>query len=144
MARLLIALSIATLFMSEAAHAAPAFDSCPATITVNQQLAKPVTGWKAGEDNMPHRLASVTFFDGPPEENASLVYDKLTRTAGKQIGTWRFGKNNKRTQWLSCGYAGTSITLSKSLPAGITSCSVTYDLGRQVSGRWLIERIDCK
>ena len=125
-------------------HAAAGPVGCPATVTVSQQLSTPVAGWKAGTDDLPHRLSSITFFDGPPEENASLVNDSTIRGAGKEIALWRFGTGGSRTIWMTCGYSGTSITLSKSLPVGISSCSVTYNPRQQVAGLPLIEQINCR
>ncbi len=117
--------------------------SCPDTIDVKQQLSSPIEGWKAGLDSLPHRLALITFFDGPPEDNASLA-PVSSRVAGKQIATWLFGSRSSRAIWLTCGYAGTAVTLSKSLPASVTSCAVTYNPRQQVSGLPLIEKITCK
>jgi len=87
---------------------------------------------------------SITFFDGPPEENASLVNDSTSRIGGKDIATWRFGASRVRPLWVACGYSGTSISLARNLPTNIRSCSVTYNPRQQVGGLPLIEQINCK
>ena len=91
---------------------------------------------------MPNRLAAVTFFDGPPEEKASLVNDSERRAQGKQIATWRFGV--KSHIWISCGYSGTNIVLSRALGDGTKQCMVTYNPRQSIAGLPVIEKIDCK
>lgn len=115
---------------------------CPETISVKQRLAKPEQGWQEGIADMPIRLAGVTFYDGPPEQKASLVYDGKRRLKGRRIATWRFGPQSRI--WISCGYAGTTIVLSRPLAGGVSECSVTYDPGQTVAGLPSIEKMDCK
>src|SRR5580658_5116781 len=97
--RTLIAL---TLF----ACVAPGADDvyCPPRIEVAQRLSLPVPGWSAAPDKMPHQLAGITFFDGKPEEGASLAPDKQTRTSA----TWTFTATG-RPVWLACSYSGTDL-----------------------------------
>jgi hypothetical protein len=93
--------------------------SCPATISARQQLATPVAGWTAMEDDTPHNLAGIIFYDGPPSEKASLVYDRITHGKTEQVATWSFAPQKARPIWLACSYAGTSIDLTKALPTTI-------------------------
>lgn len=118
--------------------------SCPATISARQQLATPVAGWTAIEDDTPHNLAGITFYDGPPSDKASLVYDRITHGKTEQVATWSFAPQKDRPIWLACGYAGTSIQLTKTLPATITTCAVTYDPQQTIDGMLLIKKIACK
>jgi hypothetical protein len=115
---------------------------CPETVSVNQSLAKPEPGWKPGTAALPIILAGVTLFDGPPEQQASLVYDRETLLHGKQVATWRFGPNSGI--WLSCQYSGTVIVLSRALPKNTTVCSVTYNPKQTVAGLPLVEKIACQ
>ena len=117
---------------------------CPNEITVTQALAAPIPGWTAMQDDAPHSLAGITFYDGPPAEKASLVYDQITRSKGQQIATWHFAPQDKRQVWLACSYAGASIELTRKLPANITTCSVTYDSQQHIGGLPVIKKIDCK
>ncbi len=117
---------------------------CPETITVNQQLAAPVAGWTPGLDELPHRLAGITFYDGPIADNASLVNDQTTKASGREIATWRFTGMAGRLVWVSCSYAGTAVTLTKSLPAKTSSCAVTFNVRQRVAGLPMIEQVSCK
>jgi hypothetical protein len=117
---------------------------CPATISARQQLASPLAGWTATEDDTPHNLAGITFYDGPPSEKASLVYDRITHGKTEQVATWTFAPQKDRSIWLACGYAGTSIQLTKALPSTITTCSVTYDPQQTIDGMPVIKKIACK
>jgi hypothetical protein len=118
--------------------------SCPATISARQQLATPVTGWTAMEDDTPHNLSGITFYDGPPAEKASLVYDRITHGKTEQVATWTFAAQKERPIWLACSYAGTSIQLTKTLPATITMCAVTYDPQQTIGGMPVIKKLSCK
>ena len=116
---------------------------CPSTIDVHQQLAKPANGWTAMADDAPHQLAGITFFDGPPQEKASLVYDDMKKTGGRQIASWNFASGSGPQIWVACIYSGTAIQLTKALPANMKSCAVTYDSRQQVAGLPAIEKISC-
>src|SRR5579864_533814 len=64
--------------------------TCPDTVDVQQHLTAAVDGWKSILDDTPHRLANVTFYDGPPEKRAALVNDQTTHAAGKETAKWQF------------------------------------------------------
>ena len=134
--------SFATSLLGPVAFAADP-PICPAKIDVHQQLAAPAPGWTPIFDGAPHVLAGVTFYDGPPQEKASLVYDSITRSPAKQTATWRLAPSTGRQTWISCSYSGTSVELAKSLPATAT-CEVTYDTRQQIAGLPTIEKIACK
>ena len=117
--------------------------ACPPTVEVEQQ-AKAPEGWTLGQGQAPVRLASVTFFDGPPAEKASLVYDEQATSGGQWIATWRLGKN-PRGFWISCAYDGTTATLARRLPETVAACRVTYEKDVHLgSGLPAIQRIDCR
>ena len=117
---------------------------CPAQLQVRQQVAAPVTGWLAAADNLPNILAGITFFDGKPENNASLAPDKQTRLNGKDLAVWNFGEYRSRSVYISCRYAWTSVTLQREMPKEIRSCAVTFNPRQTVAGLPVIEKIDCK
>jgi hypothetical protein len=129
-----------------AAHAASDSGAvgCPDRIDVRQELTGSVEGWTAILDDTPHRLAGITFYDGPPKDNASLVYDQRTKAAEKEIAKWQFLPARDRQIWLACSYAGTAIVLAKALPAKTSTCSVTYNPRQLIAGFQVIEKIDCK
>ena len=118
--------------------------TCPPKIDVHQQLAAPVAGWTALLDDSPHQLAGITFYDGTPQEKASLAYDDITKVAGKQVAKWLFAPEGGRPTWISCNYSGTSVQLTKSLPPKTTACEVKYDPKQQIAGLPVIEAISCR
>jgi hypothetical protein len=137
-----IGIVLVVLFAARLRAAEPV--NCPDRIEVKQQLAKPLPGWTAVADQRPHPLAGITFYDGPPEEKASLVYDKITKSAGKDIAVWHFNMQGGRQVWLSCNYADTAIVLKRGLDRSISICAVTYDSRTRVAGLPAIEKIACK
>ncbi len=117
---------------------------CPVTIKVDQKAEPPSSEWSVSYSSLPHQLEMVTFFSGRPEENASLVYDKRSKTKGGWIGTWNFPKDD-RGYWMRCSYEGTSAELSRRIPDSISICRVTYDEGSHyASGLPVIRKIECR
>lgn len=117
---------------------------CPRTIKVEQKAISPSQEWKISYDPFPNQLEMVTFFSGPPEEEASLVYDKKTKIKGGWIGTWNFPKD-PAGYWILCSYQGTRAELSRRLPDSVSVCRVTYDEGvHSVSGFPAIRKIECR
>jgi hypothetical protein len=116
---------------------------CPPTIQVKQQLAAPVAGWSVTTDGMPHQLAGLTFFDGKPEDKASLAPDKQAAVKGKNVASWIFDVSG-RPIWVACQYAWTNVVLTRELPKGTRTCSVTYTAGMTIAGLPVIEKVDCQ
>ncbi len=139
---LLTAISLATLVFSSLCQAADSFQ-CPDTITTRQELSGTVVGWSAMLDATPQNLAGITFYDGPPAEKASLVYDQIKHGKGEDVATWTFAKQEDRRTWLVCSYAGTAVELSRSLPPQITTCTVIYDTQQHIAGQPVIKKIAC-
>ena len=134
----LIALAVAALTLSAAdvVH-------CPPTIAVKQQLTSPVPGWSVTSDGMPHQLAGLTFFDGKPEDKASLAPDKNVAIKGKSVASWTFDGSG-RAIWVACQYAGTNVVLTRELPRSMRSCSITYTDRVTIAGLPVIEKVDCR
>ena len=114
---------------------------CPPTVPVRQIATEVPTGWTAAVSAAPVRLAAVTFFDGKPEEEASLVYDRMTPGRTGNRATWTFQSTSHI--WLSCSYSGTNVVLSRPLP-GVTRCTVTYKRDSTVTGLPEVDRIFCR
>jgi hypothetical protein len=131
-----LTIAVSTLSAEDAVH-------CPPTIAVKQQLAAPVPGWSATSDGMPHPLAGLTFFDGKPEEKASLAPDKQVAVKGKSVVSWTFDAGG-RPVWVACQYAGTNIVLTRELPKSTRTCSITYTPELTLAGLPVIEKVDCK
>jgi hypothetical protein len=115
---------------------------CPASISTRQAIENAPAGWAVGSDKTPHALAGLTFFDGPPEQEASLVYDSYTKGKTADHALWKFDPSLHIH--LQCSYHGTSITLSRPLRDGTTECRVTYSRESHVDGYNEIEEIRCK
>jgi len=116
---------------------------CPAQIVTTQSLTKAVPGWTDRKDASPNVLAGLTFYDGRPEEQASLAPDEK-HVRGKLVETWELFPNPPRQNWIECVYAGTSIKIAKPLPKEIRGCTVTFDEQEHIDGYPKIEKIACK
>ncbi|HVO86967.1 MAG TPA: STY0301 family protein [Casimicrobiaceae bacterium] len=99
---------------------------CPETVNVQQVPLAPPAGWKASLSDARHRLETVTFFNGPPEEQALLVYDRWTRGKTTSVATWTLPRD-ARGYWIRCSYSATRVALSRKLAPAVSKCEVTYD-----------------
>jgi len=116
---------------------------CPSKIEVKQRLAVPVPGWSVISEELPQQLAGLTFFDGKPEEKASLVPDKQAKVNGKTVASWTFGVSG-RPIWVACRYSSTDVVLTRELPKNIRTCTITYSATETMAGLPVIEKVDCK
>lgn len=99
---------------------------CPATIAVEERVGEHPAGWTVTERKTGHRLAGVTFYEGPPADGASLVYDDTQTSGDEWVATWHFTAG-PRPFWIECRYENTTMQLARPLPATVTVCHVTYD-----------------
>ena len=136
-----LALAGFLLACSGGAMAAP---QCPSEIDTTQQLEKPAPGWREFHSKTPHRLNQITFYDGHPDEQASLAPDTSKSMKGAEISTWQFGNRIGRRIWIACGYAGTAISLIQELHDATRSCSITYDSKVRLAGLPRITNLDCR
>lgn len=114
---------------------------CPRSIDVKQAISTVPSGWAVEYETTGNTLTQVTFFDGPPSEKASLVYDRYVKSkTGKDTATWTFSPQSKYSHYIACRYNDTSATLSRKLPDNTTECKVVYD---SKSGN-AIQSIVCK
>ena len=138
----------AAFFLGSLVFGCPAFvlaeeTYCPESISVTQTIEKVPEGWTAGQDEVRSTLAGITFFSGPPNEGAALVFDKWKKHNGMAYGVWHFQRKSPYRIWLSCRYSFARVVLSKQLPADTTECIVTYDPKELVSGDQKIRNITC-
>src|SRR6266542_2625145 len=116
---------------------------CPATVSVKQEAVPAPAGWRVTHDPAPHSLMAVTFYEGPVEQNASLVPNNRRKiNPQKEVESWHFVPNPEGN-WISCQYASTDIALVKQLPGGTTSCTVTYNRQVSISGHSEIDKVSC-
>ncbi len=119
--------------------------ACPDSIQVaNAKLLNPVKGWNATSDPVPHHLKRVVLFDGPPQERASLVPDRETKTKLGNTAVWLLADKPPRSYYIGCYYSSTTVVLSRELPAGLTQCTVLYSSSEQVEGMAAVKKISCK
>ena len=119
-----------SLWSAWANAAAPA---CPASLEVAEAAAAVPPGFRAFLNGDPptetlgrpaeHRLDTIMFSDGPPNEMAWLA----PSAGGGNAQRWDFTPGPGAATWLSCGYLATSVIVSIPLPAPIRSCRVNYD-----------------
>jgi len=136
-------LSIIAIVLCVAAFASAQEADCPKAIKVHQTIDATPQGWTADTDGSDHILAGVTFFSGPPEEKASLVYDNWKKRDGLAYAVWNFQPDSTHRIWLSCRYANTDVVLTKELPEKISQCNVTYNPKTQVAGLPEIRNMTC-
>ena len=117
---------------------------CPETVSTQQVGAAPGPGWSVSYSTWPNQLEQVTFYSGPPQDEASLAYDDWKAGKGSSQATWKFPKD-ERGYWVRCSYRGTTLELSKALPSAVTSCRVVYDrTTTSASGLPAIKSITCQ
>jgi hypothetical protein len=135
---------VAALVFIAALPVSAADSLCPDTVSVKQTGAAPAPDWSVSYSPTSLQVEMVTFYNGPPKEEASLVYDTWVKAKDTSTATWKF-LHDARGYWIKCSYSGTTMELSKALPATVSVCRVTYD--RQAtssSGLPAIKRITCQ
>jgi len=135
-------LAAVTLLQGPTASGADSF--CPETVSVKQAGLAPAPEWSLSYSTTPIQLEIVTFYNGPPKDEASLVYDSWIDAKDSSTATWKFPKD-PRGYWIKCSYRGTTLELSKALTPTVSSCRVTYDRQTKSSaGLPAIKRIVCQ
>jgi hypothetical protein len=119
--------------------------ACPESIPVSEpRLLTPIPGWTAINEESGHKLSSISFYDGPVEEGASLVPDRNIKAQKIRTATWQLDPKNGRGYWLACHYSGTTLTLGRALPKGLVRCAVTYNDEEQIEGLPVVENLSCQ
>ena len=114
----------------------------PGEVYTTQVAPSIPDGWALSPDSSHNVLAGITIYDGPPEGNASLVYDKQSRKKHMLFLTWTLDGDSKKAFWIVCRYAGTTIQLKRQLPAGIKALRVTFDDLVKTEGEPTVEKIE--
>lgn len=140
---------VRTLFVATSSfivvQASAADSLCPETVSTRQAGTAPSPDWSVSYNAAPNQLEMVTFYNGPPKDEASLVYDEFaTAKNATTIATWKFEKD-PRGYWVKCSYRGTTLEISKQLPATVSLCRVTYNREAGLpSGLPAIRNIACR
>lgn len=140
MSRITIA-AVLLLGLAGQVHATP---QCPKEVDTQQYLTVTIPGWRDMRSATPHRLNRVSVYYGRPADRVALVPDATRHEKGRDVSTWLFGGALEKSIWIECGYAGTSITLARELPADTKGCIVFADPKARISGQPRIERLECK
>jgi len=64
----------------------------------------------------PNELASLTVYDGPPEQGASPVQNDEKAVAESLAQTWQLAPN-KRGTWIICRSSNTPARVTQKIPA---------------------------
>jgi hypothetical protein len=99
---------------------------CPPTIAVDQKITNTPAGWTAGYNGFTNELASLTVYDGPPEEGASLVYSDQKMVADSVTQIWQLAPND-RGNWITCGYSNAAAQLTEKIPGYVIRCEATFE-----------------
>lgn len=118
--------------------------ACPELITVQENIKDSLEGWFPQEEEVPHRLMRVGFFDGNPKEKAELAPEKEFRKKGKLNTSWRFGTTTAQNLWISCSYGRTAMAVVQPLKKSYKSCMVVTDPAVTIDGQPSVVSIECK
>ena len=116
--------------------------ACPPNISVEQKTAAP-NEWSVDYSKAHAALSSVTIFEGPPEEQASLKYDDERTAKDEIIQTWELPASD-RGYWIVCGYTSTTAQLRRKLPTDLRACQVVIEKGVTFGdGAAVVKRAGC-
>jgi len=140
-----LAMALAAAATCTAVLSASAADSlCPESVSVKQTGVVPAPEWSMSYSAAPIQLEMVTFYSGPPKDEASLVYDTWTNAKDASTAAWKLPKD-PRGYWIKCSYRGTTVEVAKALPPTMSSCRVTYERqAASAAGLPVIKRIACQ
>jgi hypothetical protein len=100
--------------------------ACPPSITVTEQLTSAVgSEWSVRNSGTMHHRESVEFYDGDPNQNASIVPQREFRSGADYVAVWSFGTSDVPI-WFACRYLGTSLFLTRQLPRCYRECTDRY------------------
>ena len=107
----LLAISILSMALAAAAQTSPGF-ACPETL-----------------DRGSHAFLNASVYNGTPgKEEYELKPDDETRHGKKVTLSWNLKDYRDMNLFVRCRYHDTSSTVTKDLPAQLTTCSVTLEL----------------
>lgn len=112
--------------------------SCPPLVEIEQKIAT-VEGWTAHDSQAPHKFYFAQFSDGPPSQQAILLYDRKLRSGKHKVLRYQFAASQE--PWLVCSYTGTNAILARRLAPGTRACNVTLDHARNFE---TVKRISCE
>ncbi len=140
---LAIALALVAGAILSTAGWAAAEVMCPDTAAVAQKAAA-AGEWQVRDSGEKPELESVTIYEGPPEQQASLKYDREIKRKSEIVQMWNLPPS-KEGYWLACGYTNTSKQLYRKLPGITAICEAIFDRGVSFpSGGPVVRRVRCR
>lgn len=102
--------------------------ACPESLWVEQSAEQTSSEWTVFDSHKKHNFVNFRFFDGSPDQMASLVPARQGRHKSAPSDIWDFSSPaGSDGYWVACVYGESSVLLAKKLPADVTSCEVSYD-----------------
>jgi hypothetical protein len=115
---------------------------CPDTIEVKQDAAA-AGDWQVRDSGEKPALERVTIYEGPPNEQVSLKYDRELKRKSELVLFWNLPPS-KEGYWLECGYTNTSKMFYRKLPAMTAVCEAIYDRNLKFpDGSPVVRRVRC-
>ncbi len=127
--RRIVAIGLTAIAVASAMPAA-AEVMCPDTIVVTKS-ATAIPDWQVRDSGDKPEMERVTIYDGPPDEQASLKYDREITRKSEIVQFWNLTPND-HGYWLACGYTNISKELYRKLPA-ITAISNSSTIAANTS-----------
>lgn len=117
-------MGISLLAVASISAAAQSVTACPPVIETQQSLTARYSDWSATTDETQSPLVSIRFSDGDPKDLAWLAPNKTSKGG---VQEWLLAPSG-RGYWVTCGYANTTIILSRRLDPRHKKCTVTLDM----------------
>ena len=108
----------------------------PTHISTTQEIAEAPKDWSVSSEKGPNRLSSVSISEG--------VYDQEIKQKNKLILVWHLSGKSTDQFWITCGYQGTNIKITKLLPSGIKAFRVSYKTKVTRDGLPTIDSVEYK
>ena len=118
----LLRATVAVLALATAS-AVTATSDCPSVIDTDQTLKQSHQGWMASQEETRSPLSSIRLSEGDPRDLAWLLPD---RTSKGGVQEWDL-LPSPRGYWVVCGYANTTVILSRRLDPTVRRCAVQLD-----------------
>jgi hypothetical protein len=114
----------------DASHSAESALACPATISVTEG-AVPIEGWSLRSEKSQHRFERISVFNKDSDHEYDLAPDSQEIKGSKVTQTWNLQGYRTLPIFLSCHYRGTSVTVSREIPASLNTCTLSFETDKK-------------
>ncbi len=101
---------------------------CPSSISVTESAN--VEGWNSQAAGAQHPFERISVFNRDSKQDYDLAPDSEQHSGNKLVQTWNLKDYRTMPLFLSCRYRDTSLTLTRELPAPLTTCTFTFQLDK--------------